>query len=160
MPAATTTGSFEILGGEQFTVNGFGYHDKNWGDIPFLAAVSTWYWGHAHFGPWSVVFFNGTTATGEPFADAYVAKDGKVLVSSCQAGSALVDPKLDLLGIVESLDLTIQLPDSILKVNIVATSINIEYPIVYSRYLISATGGEEGQPQYSGGVGTLEHFSL
>lgn len=161
MPAASTVGEFEILGGEKFTVNGFGYHDKNWGDAPFLAAISTWYWGHVHFGPLSVVFFNGTTATGDPFADAYVAKDRKVLVSSCQIESALVEPTLDLLGNVESVVVRIALPDSgLLTVNIIAESTNIEYPAVYSRYLISASGGEGGQEQYTGGVGTLEHFSL
>lgn len=161
MPAATTVGEFEILGGEKFTVNGFGYHDKNWGDAPFLTAISSWYWGHAHFGPWSIVFFNGTDVTGDPFANAYVAKDGKILVSSCEKGSARVEPTLDLLGNVNSLFVTIPLPDgTLLVVNIVAESINIEYPLAYSRYLIKASGGVEGQEQSSGGVGTLEHFSL
>lgn len=161
MPAASTVGEFEIFGGEKFTVNGFGYHDKNWGDAPFLAAISSWYWGHAHFGPWTVVFFNGTTATGEPFADAYVAKDGKVIVSSCEKGSALVDPSLDILGNVASLNVNLPLPDGkSLEVKILAESINIEYPLVYSRYLIKASGGVKGEEQYLGGVGTLEHFSL
>ena len=161
MPAATTKGEFEILGGETFTVNGFGYHDKNWGNVPFLAAVSTWYWGHAHFGPWTVVFFNGTTALGEPFSDAYVAKDGKIVTTSCQKGSVLAEPTLNLLGNVESLLVRIPLPDkSLLAVDIVADSINIEYPLVYSRYLIKASGGVQGEEQYTGGVGTLEHFTL
>jgi len=159
MPAANVSGTFEIFG-ETFTVNGKGYHDKNWGDQPFLLSISSWYWGHATFGPWTVVFFNGTTASNSPFADAYVAYNGTILVSSCVTGSALVDPCLNVLGLLENLTLTIPLPSgNTLQVNFVATSINIWYPLVYARYLITATGGQVGQEQYSG-IGTLEHFSL
>lgn len=160
LPAAATTGQFEILGGEKFTVNGFGYHDKNWGDTIFETAIENWFWGHAHFGPWSIVFFNGSATSGDPFADAYISKNGKLLVSSCQKGSVLFDPTYDALGILQSAVVRMPLSDGgELRAEVVSTSTQVDYPLVYSRTLVIATGGEVGGPKYSG-PGTVEHFSV
>ena len=50
--------------------------------------VASWSWGHAHIGPYSVVWMQyiraGSNAT-TPIASAYVARDGQVVQSGCAA---------------------------------------------------------------------------
>jgi hypothetical protein len=53
--------------------------------IPGL--IKQWLWGYLHLSPYSLVSFHGTAGQGNPFADAYVAKDGVLLISSCAASS-------------------------------------------------------------------------
>jgi len=72
--------------------NGVGYHDKNWGDAPFVSAVSSWYWGHASFDAYSVVWFDAIDASGVEHVSGYVVKDGEVLASSCGEGAVSVRP--------------------------------------------------------------------
>ena len=57
VPGAGTHVSLDVRG-TRLEFDGFGYHDKNWGDIPFAEAVQSWYWGHAQLGPYTLVWFD------------------------------------------------------------------------------------------------------
>jgi hypothetical protein len=43
-PRARVAGKL-ILGGEEIPVNGVGYHDHNWGNVPLRELWGHWYWG-------------------------------------------------------------------------------------------------------------------
>lgn len=81
-----------VINGTEIKFEGAGYHDKNWGDAPFISAISTWYWGHAHLGPYSIVWFDAVDQAGVEYQSGYVAKDGKLLLGSCAHGSVVVRP--------------------------------------------------------------------
>lgn len=81
-----------VINGTAVKFQGPGYHDKNWGDAPFISAVSTWYWGHARLGPYSIVWFDAVDQAGVEHHSGYVARDGKPLLGSCADGSVLVRP--------------------------------------------------------------------
>lgn len=84
MPAATGTVDF-VFPGQTLQFTGPGYHDKNWGDIPFGAAVKSWYWGHGTMGPLSVVWFDAIDAEGQESASGYVVdtSTGQAVGSTC-----------------------------------------------------------------------------
>ncbi|KKK19522.1 hypothetical protein ARAM_003490 [Aspergillus rambellii] len=69
--------------GEKLSFVGAGYHDKNWGDQNFLSNVGSWYWGHGHIGPYSIVWFDFLSPQGENYVSSYVAKDDEILVAQC-----------------------------------------------------------------------------
>jgi hypothetical protein len=56
MPRATVEGTLTIAG-ETRSVRGTGYRDRNWGNVPFVDTLREWYWGRAHLGDYSIVFF-------------------------------------------------------------------------------------------------------
>lgn len=65
---------------------------QNWGDAPFTSVIGSWYWGHAHLGDYSLVWFSVLTPTGANPVSTYVSKDHKILTASCNAGSITVRP--------------------------------------------------------------------
>ncbi|KAK7042340.1 hypothetical protein R3P38DRAFT_3448220 [Favolaschia claudopus] len=81
-----------VINGTSLAFEGIGYHDKNWSDEPFFAHVASWYWGHAHVGPYSLVWFDFLDLTGKEFVSAYVAQDGKIVTATCAADSISVRP--------------------------------------------------------------------
>ena len=81
------------IAGEKFTYSdGFGYHDKNWGNRPFADCASSWFWGHGRLGDFSVTFFDTIDIWGTHRYSSYVAKNGNVLVSTCDKESEIVRP--------------------------------------------------------------------
>ena len=89
VPDAVGTVNFTV-NGSALAFSGVGYHDKNWGDASFLSGIGNWYWGHGRLGPYTVVFFDAQSTSGGSYTSAYVAKDGKILSSSCVAGKSVV----------------------------------------------------------------------
>ncbi len=163
VPDSDADGTIELVDG---TVHGFGegslgYHDHNWGDVPFPETIRSWYWGHAHVGEWSVVFFDGLAADGQDFADAYVARGGKVVLVDCGPESVEVreTATLDLQsGGLPILDVNFDLPDgNVLALEVKAVSINALVDGVYERYVTSVTGSVDGSSNFTG-VGMFEHF--
>src|SRR5271169_5430894 len=65
---------------------------ENWGDVPFVSAVGSWFWGHASFGPYSIVWYDALSPSGLETVSAYVARDGKVLAAGCIPSSIKVRP--------------------------------------------------------------------
>ncbi|KAF4215669.1 hypothetical protein CNMCM6805_005189 [Aspergillus fumigatiaffinis] len=82
-----------LVGGERVRFTGVGYHDKNWSDGPFQAAVRTWYWGRGRVGPFSVVWFDMLPLGDDTeVVSGYVAAGREVVVSSCDEGVVSVRP--------------------------------------------------------------------
>ncbi|KAL3434763.1 hypothetical protein BDV09DRAFT_195463 [Aspergillus tetrazonus] len=69
--------------GSTLSFIGTGYHDKNWGVIPFTDAVGAWYWGHARMGPYSLVWLDSLTPSKDEHASGYVAYHGQILHAEC-----------------------------------------------------------------------------
>lgn len=68
---------------------------QNWSDRPFLESVQSWYWGHGRLGPYSIVWFSYLALndpTNTTYVSSYVARDGHVLISSCDSSILTVRP--------------------------------------------------------------------
>jgi hypothetical protein len=148
-----------VDGAEYYLGNGaIGYHDHNWGDIPFPETIRSWYWGHAQRGEWSVVFFDGVAANGQKFADAYVARAGKVILIDCDPQSVNILETGTIEGGLPILEVRINLPrGEILAVELKAESVNAFVEGVYERFLTGVSGGVVGRRNVTG-VGMFEHF--
>ncbi|KAF7712413.1 Uncharacterized protein PECH_004338 [Penicillium ucsense] len=57
VPDAAGSADITVVG-SRLQFQGPAYHDKNWSDRPFVASVSSWYWGHGQLGSYSVVWFS------------------------------------------------------------------------------------------------------
>lgn len=161
VPDSQAEGTFTLVDGTRYVLgNGtIAYHDHNWGDIPFPDTIRSWYWGHAHVGEWSLVFFNGIAANGERFADAYVARAGRVVVVDCRPDSVDVKDVTAIQGgKLPILEVRYGLPDgTMLTVEVAAVSVNALVDGVYERFVTSVTGGVVGR-RNSTGIGMFEHF--
>lgn len=68
-------------------------YSQNWADRPFFnESVTSWYWGHAHLEPYSIVWFDALDNEGNEHFSSYVARDGEVLTSDCNEGTVVVRP--------------------------------------------------------------------
>ncbi|KIM92701.1 hypothetical protein OIDMADRAFT_139186 [Oidiodendron maius Zn] len=72
-----------VINGSQFEFTGAGYHDKNWGVVPFPQSVGSWYWGHGRLGEYSIVWYDALTPSGTEFLSIYIACDRKIIYSQC-----------------------------------------------------------------------------
>ncbi|KAK1674079.1 hypothetical protein BDP55DRAFT_729856 [Colletotrichum godetiae] len=73
--------------------DGIGYHDKNWGNQSIIDGPRYWDWGHARFGPYSIVWYNLLDYSGNESRRSYVSRDGQVLLVSCDMASMEVRQK-------------------------------------------------------------------
>jgi hypothetical protein len=80
------------IGNNSLSFTGLGYHDKNWGDVPFTDAVQSWYWGHGRLGPYSLVWFDALSTSGEEYFSGYVTNGTDVIEESCSSASVIVRP--------------------------------------------------------------------
>lgn len=167
VPDALAVVSLTVDGSELSFNDGVGYHDKNWGDLPFLTAVSSWYWGHAHVGPYSLVWFDAIDSLGVEHFSGYVTEDGAVLGSSCATNAVTVrpwgandayPPKL-LTGTMEGIEAVFQLTDGSTLVANVTTGLEVVNAVAYIRTLgtVEAT---VGNTTYSGGRALFEEFKI
>lgn len=147
------------IGDERLAFTGYGYHDKNWGDVPFVDVVQSWYWGHGRFGPYSVVWFDTKGDDGINYVSSYVSKNGEILAASCQAGSVQVRPyggnstypPQETLTNPDGFDMSFDLG----HLGVLKAKASIEVETVsgfsfYARYIGSIGGGIEGGKQYEG----------
>ncbi|KAJ6008567.1 Hydroxyneurosporene synthase, partial [Penicillium canescens] len=94
IPDAMAEADIEIQG-SMLKFQGSGYHDKNWSDRPFLESVQSWYWGHGHIGPYSIAWFSYLAfddPTNTIYVSSYIARDGELLVSTCDPNLLTVHP--------------------------------------------------------------------
>ena len=155
---AVATIDFDI-NGRRLKFVGSGYHDKNWGVMPFRDAVQTWYFGHARLGPYSIIWLDGLTTAGEEKTTAYVAKDGKILLGTCQPGSLKVRPwgknseypPVPTTGVPEGLTVDFDLgAEGKLHANVTTKVVVIPSDnFIYGRYVGPITGGIVGGEQYT-----------
>ena len=87
MPGATARGTLTI-DGTQVPVEGNGYHDHNWGDVPMDHLLSDWLWGRAEVAGTAVVSFSvrfREIAGGLETPLLYVARGEEMLVDAVNA---------------------------------------------------------------------------
>ncbi|PSR72296.1 hypothetical protein PHLCEN_2v11888 [Hermanssonia centrifuga] len=92
VPDANAVVDFDF-NGTKVQFSGSGYHDKNWGAKPMYTAVKAWYWGHARFGPYSLVWFDFVAPDGTEQASNYLARDGEIMTSTCSGLSVRAIPE-------------------------------------------------------------------
>ncbi|ROV95955.1 hypothetical protein VMCG_07980 [Cytospora schulzeri] len=163
---ATVNISFSDNTTLRFT-DGVGYHDKNWGDQPFVKSTSQWYWGHAHVGPYSIVWFDALDLTGQEYVSGYVAEDGEVLGASCASqavvarpwGANSTYPPTVTTGPMEGLEIKFDLGDGRTLVANVTTGTVLIEAAGYIRTIGTVEGGIEGGESYTGRA-LFEEFAL
>lgn len=148
-------------------VDGVGYHDKNWGDQPFAQSTSQWYWGHAHVGPYSIVWFDALDLAGQEYVSGYVARGGEVLAASCSPLAVVVRPwganstypPTMTTGPMEGLEIKFDLGGGkTLLANVTTDTILYEDP-GYARTIGTVEGGIDGEDSYTGRA-LFEEFAL
>lgn len=170
VPDATATASVTFADGTDLSfTDGVGYHDKNWGDAAFATVVASWYWGHAHLGTYSLVWFNTLDLSGNEYFSGFVAQDGEVLLSSCVEdavtarpwGANDTYPPTATSGIMEGMEISFALADgSSLVANVTTGTIVMDYSnSVYIRALGEVTGGLVGGDALEGRA-MFEQFAL
>ncbi|HEY0700948.1 MAG TPA: lipocalin-like domain-containing protein, partial [Micromonospora sp.] len=68
--------------GSTETIQGVGYHDHNWGDVPMNQIVHHWWWARARVGPYTVITCHITAEAaygGDPVPVLMIARDGQVI---------------------------------------------------------------------------------
>ncbi|KAK7019900.1 hypothetical protein R3P38DRAFT_1228533 [Favolaschia claudopus] len=151
-----------VINGTSLAFEGIGYHDKNWIDEPFFAHVASWYWGHAHVGPYSLVWGLIDLTGKEEFGSAYVAQDGKIITAACAADSISV--RSTRAGYHISFDLGSEKGRMEADVHILGNLAGLDDDPVYGRFIAnvsariaspSGVSGEEFQ-----GMALCEQFKL
>lgn len=171
MPGANVSGVLYATDGDdkvtthKFTNGSTGYHDMNWGAIPFVESENGWWWGRASVGPYAVVFWHGDTLQDKPVGLGYIAdtSSGKIITSNCVANQTTVTPTWH--GpkhnqTLRSIDVVVHVPDShdTLQLTIQAEVTALYAPGEYGRWVGSVSGGMQGGKQYHDGQAIFENF--
>lgn len=82
IPAGTANCKI-VVQGQPFSFTGVGYHDKNWGSLLLSETITSWYWGHATVGDFSIVWFDVISAvTSNRYSSVYLVKDGCIILAN------------------------------------------------------------------------------
>ncbi|KAJ3810481.1 hypothetical protein EV368DRAFT_73417 [Lentinula lateritia] len=142
VPDSQATIQLEI-NGQNVSFTGSGYHDMNWGDIPFTDAVGTWHWGHGRLGPYSLVWFDGTSQDGTPYASGYVSMNGVIIGAQCSG--------VNVTASTSGFDIGIDLGDEgVLQAQFSTDHTLLSFDGVYYRWSGSLVGGISDGEQYTG----------
>ncbi|KAJ4490640.1 hypothetical protein J3R30DRAFT_3694346 [Lentinula aciculospora] len=142
VPDSRATVQLEI-NGQNVSFTGSGYHDMNWGDIPFLDAVGTWHWGHGRLGPYSLVWFDGTSQDGSPHTSGYVSLNGAIVGSQCSG--------VNVTATSSGFDIGIDLgEEGVVQAQFSTDHTLLSFQDVYFRWSGSLVGGISGGEQYTG----------
>jgi hypothetical protein len=141
---------------------------QNWAIVPILSTINSWYWGHAHFGDYSLVWFDVLDTKGDEHVSAYLSKDHKILTAKCSgitarpygpnstypphAGS--VDPT----GY--NIDVYLGKAGGTLEVKLTRKLTVDSIPGLYSRFLSTVEAGFAGSKEKWTGVALNEEFTL
>lgn len=134
---------------------GRGYHDSNWGAIP-MEIMGTYYWGHAKFGKYALVYFDMLDQEGVEHKLGYLTENGKVVANSCGSitvrgtGSNSTYPPASNQNPTGFHILYDMGSAGILEVNLTNTEIVQIEPPLYMRWVGSVSGGIQGRETYEG----------
>ncbi|KAK7742371.1 hypothetical protein SLS53_004516 [Cytospora paraplurivora] len=168
VPDATAIVSLSFGDGSSLNISdGIGYHDKNWGDQPFVKSTEQWYWGHAHLGPYSIVWFDALNLEGQEYVSGYVVENGKVLESSSASKAVVVRPwganstypPTVTTGPTEGLEIEFSLDDGTTLVANVTTGVTLIEVTGYIRNIGAVEGGIRGEKSYTG-TALFEQFAF
>lgn len=132
-----------------------------------MKSTSQWYWGHAHIGPYSIVWFDALDLVGQEYVSGYVVENGEVLEASCTSqavvarpwGANSTYPPTVTTGPMEGLGIEFDLGDGrTLVANVTTGTILIE-TAGYIRTIGTVEGGFEGEASYTGRA-LFEEFAL
>lgn len=90
-PFCRVSGQIELSelhnpGSESISLTGTGYHDHNWGRLPFDAAIRDWYWARAALpGERSVILYHVRPHRGPPVSHLLLFERGHLLHYDAQA---------------------------------------------------------------------------
>ncbi|KAF5013051.1 hypothetical protein FDECE_878 [Fusarium decemcellulare] len=147
VPDADVTVDLTIHG-MPFKFVGIGYHDKNWGVIPFSHVVRSWNWGHARMGPYSIVWLYSTDRRATTYLSGYVAYQGQVIFSQCNGAIEIRASNRDSgmsitsnAAFPDALTLRIDLGGShgVLEADLYPTQITLDTP-TFTRWVGNITG--------------------
>jgi hypothetical protein len=148
------------INGTSLAINdAIGYHDKNWGDASIITSPRFWDWGHARFGPYSVVWYDLLDKNNTERVSGYVAKHGKILEASCgetavqvrQWGPSTTYPPAAGLPSVQGVFARFDLGNGdVLVANVTKDLIVHAEGSIYARALGSVKGGIEHQETFEG----------
>lgn len=147
--------------------DGIGYHDKNWGDRPFVESTEQWYWGHARLGPYSLVWFDALDLAGTEYVSGYVSSDGQALLSSCASNAVVARPwgandtypPTITTGLMQGMEVRFDLGNGEMLIANVTTGTVVSAATGYARTLGSVQGGIVGEELYTGRA-LFEQFAL
>ncbi|KZT50376.1 hypothetical protein CALCODRAFT_521993 [Calocera cornea HHB12733] len=134
---------------------GRGYHDSNWGAIP-MEIMGTYYWGHARFGPYAIVWFDMLDLEGVEHQLGYLSENGRILANSCGSltvrgtgANSTYPPSANQspTGFHIVYDMG---HEGTLEVNVTNTEIIQIEPPLYMRWVGSVVGGIQGKETYEG----------
>ncbi len=95
-------------GCEKINFTGTGYHDHNWGRLPFDAAIRDWYWARAALGgERSVILYHVQPHRGRPVSHLLLFEQGRLVQHDSQAKVQLSWPILNGFGTRYSSRLTV-----------------------------------------------------
>ncbi|KZL68538.1 hypothetical protein CI238_00265 [Colletotrichum incanum] len=166
VPDADTVVDLNVKGTSMTFEDGIGYHDKNWGNQSIIDGPRYWDWGHARFGPYSIVWYNLLDYSGNETKRSYVVKDGEVLLLSCSPDSMEVRQKggkaawPPTTGLLETQGLMIRYTlanGDVLVVDVTTEFIVRDETGAYQRANGHITGGIIGQDTFEG-RGHYEEF--
>jgi hypothetical protein len=152
IPDANVVVDLTVNGTSLKFTDGVGYHDKNWGDASISKVGSSWSWGHARFGPYSVVWFDALDKAGAEHVAGYATHEGRVIQSSCVDHAVVVrpwgfnstyPPKV-MSGLPQGLEARFDLGNGETLVANVTTKLTVAEQLIYSRALAKVEGGVEG----------------
>lgn len=153
---------------------GYGYHDKNWGNMPFVNAVQSWYWGHGRLGPYSLVWFSAISSANITYTSGYVATSkttlngGKIISANCDVGALTVRPTGAnstypphvTSGEPQGYNLKFDISSYETLIVDVSRTFTLFGSGQYSRWIGSLSGGIKGSGKVWKGTGLWEQFSF
>ncbi|KAK1674947.1 hypothetical protein BDP55DRAFT_715992 [Colletotrichum godetiae] len=103
VPQGKVTATYTIAGESPVTVEGDGYHDKNWGNAPLTETINHWYWGRGTLGPYTVISSANMFSEkhGSPMIKTFMVQNGDTVVAddaskvSFTADGIEIDDKVD-----------------------------------------------------------------
>ncbi|KAJ3776624.1 hypothetical protein FB446DRAFT_273736 [Lentinula raphanica] len=155
------------INGTRLQFTGNGYHDQNWMPLALNEFISSWYFGFAEIGPYTLSYVSATPLNSSiTFNTGYLATDQAVLQNQCSvAGSRTTDvsiirPVGEMAGAEDTIapsswTLSYVIDDGTeYEFNLVPTGVNPSMA-VYQRWTGSISGGKKGETSYEG-VATFE----
>ncbi|KAG8162437.1 hypothetical protein KVR01_008202 [Diaporthe batatas] len=156
-----------VIDGEEYHLQGYGYHDKNWGVDSLDKTTKTWYWGHGRVGPYSMVWFDAVEKAGKEHFSSWLVKDGEVLAMSCADQASVVRPWGNnslyppTTGLTQPSGYTIRFDlgdDKAFVANFTSKVVSLDMDI-YKRQIGPLVGGIEGEEQFEG-MSQCEQFAF
>ncbi len=138
-------------GAETLTFGGTGYHDHNWGRLPFDAAVRDWFWARAALpGERSVVLYHVRPRHGAPVSHLLLFESGHLLFHDAGAQVRLDKPALNGFGTRYPSRLTAAAPDFSVRFQFGS---RLDSSPFYVRALCDAEVVQNGKKEHGHGIG-------